>query len=230
MHVAPWTGWRKRRREARVELLLQQRQQEPANAVSREAQVGVAEVAREVEIALDQEAADVRAAHAEERAEKPPARGSHRAEAPTSAAAQEAKEHGLHLIVLRVAGHDVSRADLGRHRRERAVACTPGACLDAGIQPVILDSLVTGRAEFVAERRFYHGDIADGDLLDRIFAEHARVTRSVAFPGEILVFGAAGSRLLEFIAEISFIVIALAVFHHHTVPASFGLRLLPSFV
>jgi ABC-type polysaccharide/polyol phosphate export permease len=56
-----------------------------------------------------------------------------------------------------------------------------------------------------------------------IFAEHSRVTRSVAFPSEILVFGAAGSRLLEFIAEISFIVIALAVFHHHTVPASFAL-------
>ena len=31
-----------------------------------------------------------------------------------------------------------------------------------------------------------------------IFAEHSRLTRSVAFPSEILVFSAAGSRLIEF--------------------------------
>jgi UDP-glucose 4-epimerase len=46
------------------------------------------------------------------------------------------------------------------------------ACLDAGISPVILDSLVTGRREFTAGRAFYDGDIADGQLVDRIFAEH----------------------------------------------------------
>jgi UDP-glucose 4-epimerase len=43
---------------------------------------------------------------------------------------------------------------------------------DVGHQPVILDSLVTGRAEFAAGRPFYEGDIADGALVDRIFAEH----------------------------------------------------------
>ena len=46
------------------------------------------------------------------------------------------------------------------------------ACSDAGISPVILDSLVTGRREFAAGRAFYEGDIADGPLIDRIFAEH----------------------------------------------------------
>lgn len=46
------------------------------------------------------------------------------------------------------------------------------ACLDAGIDAVILDSLVTGRREFAAGRKFYEGDIADGPLVDRIFAEH----------------------------------------------------------
>jgi UDP-glucose 4-epimerase len=46
------------------------------------------------------------------------------------------------------------------------------ACLDLGISPVILDSLVTGRREFTAGREFYEGDIADGPLIDRIFAEH----------------------------------------------------------
>ena len=46
------------------------------------------------------------------------------------------------------------------------------ACLDAGICPVILDSLGTGRREFAADREFYEGDIADGSLVDCIFAEH----------------------------------------------------------
>ena len=46
------------------------------------------------------------------------------------------------------------------------------ACSDSGISPVILDSLVTGRGEFAAGRELYEGDIADGPLVDRIFAEH----------------------------------------------------------
>lgn len=46
------------------------------------------------------------------------------------------------------------------------------ACLDAGIEPVILDSLVTGRREFAADRTFYEGDIADGALVDKVFADH----------------------------------------------------------
>jgi UDP-glucose 4-epimerase len=46
------------------------------------------------------------------------------------------------------------------------------ACLDAGITPVILDSLVTGRRFMAAGRAFYRGDIADGRLVDRIYAEH----------------------------------------------------------
>ncbi|MDP4506489.1 UDP-glucose 4-epimerase GalE [Nonomuraea turcica] len=46
------------------------------------------------------------------------------------------------------------------------------ACLDAGISPVILDSLVTGRREFADGRAFYEGDISDGPLIDKIFAEN----------------------------------------------------------
>ncbi|MGP3958559.1 UDP-glucose 4-epimerase GalE [Nonomuraea sp. 3N208] len=46
------------------------------------------------------------------------------------------------------------------------------ACLDAGISPVILDSLVTGRREFAEGRAFYEGDISDGPLIDKIFAEN----------------------------------------------------------
>jgi ABC-type polysaccharide/polyol phosphate export permease len=56
-----------------------------------------------------------------------------------------------------------------------------------------------------------------------IFAEHSRLTRSVAFPSEILVFGAAGSRLIEFVAEIVLVLIALVLLHHRQVPESFVL-------
>jgi lipopolysaccharide transport system permease protein len=56
-----------------------------------------------------------------------------------------------------------------------------------------------------------------------IFSEHSRLTRSVAFPSEILVFSAAGSRLIEFLAEISLILLALVVLHHHAIPSSYAL-------
>ena len=46
------------------------------------------------------------------------------------------------------------------------------ACLDAGITPVILDNLVTGRREFASGREFYEGDIGDGALIHKIFTEH----------------------------------------------------------
>ncbi|MFJ6780863.1 UDP-glucose 4-epimerase GalE [Streptomyces yangpuensis] len=49
------------------------------------------------------------------------------------------------------------------------------ACIDQGIEPVVLDNLVTGRREFTAGRTFYEGDIADGDLIDKIFAEHPEI-------------------------------------------------------
>jgi len=56
-----------------------------------------------------------------------------------------------------------------------------------------------------------------------IFAEHSRLTRSVAFPSEILVFSAAGSRIIEFAAEISLVLLALALGLHHRVPDSWAL-------
>jgi lipopolysaccharide transport system permease protein len=56
-----------------------------------------------------------------------------------------------------------------------------------------------------------------------IFAEHSRLTRSVSFPSEILVFGAVGSRVVEFLAEIILIMALLAAFHHFHIPASYAL-------
>lgn len=49
------------------------------------------------------------------------------------------------------------------------------ALLDRGIQPVILDNLVTGREQFTEGRVFYRGDIADGALVDEIFAAHPEI-------------------------------------------------------
>ena len=61
------------------------------------------------------------------------------------------------------------------------------AAIDAGFTPVILDSLVTGRREFTAGRAFYHGDIADGALVDRIFAEHPDIAAAVHCAALIVV-------------------------------------------
>lgn len=45
------------------------------------------------------------------------------------------------------------------------------ACEDAGHEVVILDDFSTGKREFVYDRTLYEGDIADDQLLDRLFTE-----------------------------------------------------------
>ena len=45
------------------------------------------------------------------------------------------------------------------------------ACEEAGHEGVILDDVSAGRREFVKDRTFYEGDIADQPLLDRVFTE-----------------------------------------------------------
>ncbi len=61
------------------------------------------------------------------------------------------------------------------------------ACLDAGITPVLLDDLSTGRPEFTAGRIFYQGDICDGGLVDRICAEHPGLFAAVHCAAKIVV-------------------------------------------
>ncbi|WP_030060500.1 UDP-glucose 4-epimerase GalE [Streptomyces novaecaesareae] len=61
------------------------------------------------------------------------------------------------------------------------------ALLDRGITPVVLDDLSKGRAEFVEDRVFYQGDIADAALLDRIFAEHPDIEATVHCAAKIVV-------------------------------------------
>jgi UDP-glucose 4-epimerase len=61
------------------------------------------------------------------------------------------------------------------------------ACLDTGIVPVVLDDFSTGRREFVAGRHSYEGDIADGALLDRVFADHPDITVALHCAAKIVV-------------------------------------------
>ncbi len=61
------------------------------------------------------------------------------------------------------------------------------AAIDAGLTPVILDSLVTGKREFTRGRIFYHGDICDGSLVDEIFAAHPDIAAVVHCAALIVV-------------------------------------------
>lgn len=54
-----------------------------------------------------------------------------------------------------------------------------------------------------------------------VIPEHASMAKSVAVPADVFVAAAVGSRLIEFVAEIVLVALALAVFHHHGVPVSF---------
>ena len=78
-----------------------------------------------------------------------------------------------------------------------SVICS--AFIDEGVTPVILDSLITGRADFVRDKIFYRGDIGDRELLNKIIYEHpgmefivhcaerAAVEQSVASPYDFYV-------------------------------------------
>ena len=58
---------------------------------------------------------------------------------------------------------------------------------DEGHTPVVLDSLVTGQRVFTERRIFYEGDIADKELLARIFADHPDVYATVHCAALIVV-------------------------------------------
>lgn len=58
---------------------------------------------------------------------------------------------------------------------------------DSGHVPVILDSLVTGRSEFTKGKLFYQGDIADRQLLKKIFTDHADIKCTIHCAALIVV-------------------------------------------
>ena len=54
-----------------------------------------------------------------------------------------------------------------------------------------------------------------------VIPDHASMARSVPVPADVFVLAAVCSRLIEFVVEIVLVIVALAVFHHGTVPVSF---------
>jgi len=86
------------------------------------------------------------------------------------------------------------------------------ACVDAGISPVIVDNLGTGRREFTAGRAFYEGDIGDGAVIDRVFADHPDIGAAVQCAALIVVpdsvadpvgyYRANVAKSLEFVAHL----------------------------
>ncbi|MDU7360334.1 MAG: UDP-glucose 4-epimerase GalE [Propionibacteriaceae bacterium] len=60
------------------------------------------------------------------------------------------------------------------------------ACEDAGHDVVILDDFSTGKRAFIQDRPLYEGDIADGALVDKVFAEH-RIDAVVHCAAKIVV-------------------------------------------
>lgn len=58
---------------------------------------------------------------------------------------------------------------------------------DAGQTPIILDSLITGRKEFMRNRIAYKADIADKKMVEKIFKEHPDIQATVHCAALIVV-------------------------------------------
>lgn len=61
------------------------------------------------------------------------------------------------------------------------------ALMDAGHEPIILDSLINGREEFVKDRIFYKGEIADRKILELIMKEHPEIDTLIHFAALIVI-------------------------------------------
>jgi len=64
---------------------------------------------------------------------------------------------------------------------------TSKALEEAGHTPVILDSLLTGKRVFVKDRIFYQGDIADLQLIRRVFKDHPDIKATIHMAARIPV-------------------------------------------
>ncbi len=61
------------------------------------------------------------------------------------------------------------------------------ALLDGGHTPIIVDSLITGRAEFARGRIFYKADISDAAALGEVFDKHPDITCTIHCAALIVV-------------------------------------------
>src|SRR5262245_42099957 len=64
---------------------------------------------------------------------------------------------------------------------------TSRALEQAGHTPIILDNLLKGRRDFVGDRIFYEGDIADRDLINRIVEDHPDLDCTIHMAARIVV-------------------------------------------
>ena len=64
---------------------------------------------------------------------------------------------------------------------------TCSALIDNGHTPIILDSLSTGNENFVKGRLFYKGDIADRNIINRIFLDHPEIECCIHFAARIII-------------------------------------------
>ena len=53
--------------------------------------------------------------------------------------------------------------------------------------PLVIDSLITGREEFLRGRPFYHADISDVDALETIFEDHDDIEAVIHCAGRIII-------------------------------------------
>lgn len=81
-------------------------------------------------------------------------------------------------------------------------ATIASACLDAGHSAIVLDDLSTGRASHVEGRTAYVGDVADGELVDRVFAEHPDIFAVVHCAARIVVPESMGDPLGYYSANV----------------------------
>jgi UDP-glucose 4-epimerase len=77
------------------------------------------------------------------------------------------------------------------------------ACIDVGIIPIVVDNFVTGRREFVEDRIFYEGDIANEELIDQIFREHPDIQVSVLCAALIVVPTSVTDPIMYYTANVS---------------------------
>jgi ABC-2 type transport system permease protein len=54
-----------------------------------------------------------------------------------------------------------------------------------------------------------------------IFRDYSALRRSIAFQNEVVLLGAGGARLAEFLAELMLVLVVLSLFHHRGIPASY---------
>lgn len=71
---------------------------------------------------------------------------------------------------------------------------------DAGHEPIVIDSLVTGNRDYVRDRAFYHSDIADEQTLKTVMGDHPDI-QAVIHCAALIIVPESGQRPYEYYRE-----------------------------